>query len=124
MIGACFFYDTFPKGEHLFVVVAESAETPNWQICVNITTKRPNCDVSCELLKGEHPELTKPISVVHYSHAREFPSRLIDRLVRAQKLAPMNDAVLRRIQTAALGPDSRMKRPFQDSIRKQLGFPK
>jgi hypothetical protein len=123
MTGDCFFYDTFPNGEHLFVVLAPSVESPGWHICVNITTKRPNCDVSCELLKGEHPQLTQPVSVVNYSHARELPSGLTDRLTKAQKLPRLNEGVLLRIQMAALGENSRMKRRFQISIRKQLGLP-
>ncbi|HXR06809.1 MAG TPA: hypothetical protein VN765_05735 [Candidatus Acidoferrum sp.] len=122
MIGDCFFYDTFPKGEHLFVVLAASVETQGWYVCVNITAKRPNCDVSCELLKGEHPALIKPVSVVNYGHARELPSGLIDRLTGAQKHPKMDEGVLRRIQIAALGQNSRMKRRFQNSIRKQLGL--
>jgi hypothetical protein len=122
MIGDCFFYDTFPKGEHLFVVLAASMETQGWYLCVNITAKRPNCDVSCELLKGEHPQLTKPVSVVNYSQARELPSGLIDRLTTAQKLAKMDERVLWRIQRAALGENSRMKRRFQNSVRKHLGL--
>jgi len=106
----------------LFVVLAASMETQGWYLCVNITAKRPNCDVSCELLKGEHPQLTKPVSVVNYSQARELPSGLIDRLTTAQKLAKMDERVLWRIQRAALGENSRMKRRFQNSVRKHLGL--
>ena len=123
MIGECFFYDTFPNGEHLFVVLATSLEAPGWYVCVNITTKRPNCDASCELLQGEHPRLVKPVSVVDYGNARELPSGLIVRLAGAQKLPKMDERVLSRIQKASLAANSRMKRRFQNSIRRHLRLP-
>ena len=37
MVGSCFYYDTFPKGQHLFVVLAPSLEQEDWFLCVNIT---------------------------------------------------------------------------------------
>ena len=121
MIGECFYYDTFPNGEHLFVVLAPSLEQKGWFICANITTKRDGADTTCELYQGEHQELTSPISVVVYGQAREFPAPLIQRLTQSQNLPRIGDGLLLRIQRAALIDISRMKKKFQNAIRQHLG---
>ena len=120
MIGNCFYYQTPPRGEHLFVVVAPSLEKPGWFVCVNITTFRPDSDTSCQLLQGEHQEFVAPVSVVVYAEARELPPPLISRSMREQNLPKMSDPVLLRIQQSALRDDSRMKKKFQRAIQEYL----
>ena len=120
MIGNCFYYQTPPKGDHLFVVLAPSLEQKGWFVCVNITTKRQGADSSCELFQGEHQELTSPVSVVVYGQAREFPAPFILRLMQDQRLPQVSSDLLSRIQQAALGEVSRMKKKFQNAIREHL----
>lgn len=118
MIGECFFYDTPPNGKHMFIVLAPSMQKKGWFICTNVTEKRDGSDTSCELLQGEHPNLTKPISIVNYALTRELPLPLIARLIEAQQLPKMGEQPLLRIQQQALGDMSRMKKNYQDAIRK------
>lgn len=120
MIGKCFYYDTPPIGQHLFVVLAPSVEQKGWFVCVNITTRRTGSDTTCELYNGDHPNLTEPVSVVVYGQARELPLPLIERCLREQSLPSMSTNVLLRIQQGALVKSSRMKKKLQDSIRKHL----
>jgi hypothetical protein len=120
MIGNCFYYQTPPRGAHLFVVVAPSLEQPGWFVCVNITTLRPGSDTSCQLLQGEHQELAAPVSVVLYAETRELPPPLISRSMQEQNLPKMSDLVLLRIQQSALQDDSRMKKKFQRAIQEYL----
>ena len=94
--------------------------TKGWFVCVNITTKRENSDTTCELFQGEHQELASPISVVVYSHAREIPAPLIERLTQQQKLPRISESLLSRIQRSSLTDTSRMKKKFQNAIRTQL----
>ena len=119
MVGQCFFYDTPPNGEHLFVILADSLTSEGF-ICVNITEKHDESDATCELFQGEHPNLTKPVSVVGYGFARELPLRLIQRLIARQSLPSMKPDILKRIQNAALCDESRMKKGFQEAIQAQL----
>ena len=121
MVGDCFFYDTPPHGEHLFVVVAPSLERAGWFICTNISTLRTGSDTTCTLAAGEHGCLTNPVSVVIYSEARELPEALIERCCQRQALEPFNAALLTRIQNGALSGGSRMKKGFQKAVRAYLG---
>lgn len=120
MIGECFFYDTPPNDRHMFVVLAPSLEQRGWFICSNITEKREGCDTTCELLQGEHPNLTLPVSVVNYSLTRELPLPLIERETAKQRLQRMDGELLRRIQVGAIGASSRMKKGDQECIRRLL----
>jgi len=117
MVGRCFFYQTPPNGEHLFVILAPSGEQRGWYLCVNITTRRHGSDPACELRQGEHPNLTAPVSVVVYAEAREIPLPLIQRLIGAQELTPFNQQLIERMQAAALRDDSRLKIKYQKWIR-------
>jgi hypothetical protein len=116
MIGECFYYDTFPNDEHLFVVIAPSLTEENWFLCVNITTKREGSDTTCEICKGEHPNLTKPVSVVDYGRARELPLALIERLTKLQQLPKVGDDLLLKMQMAPLGETSRLKNAFKKAL--------
>jgi len=120
MVGKCFYHDTFPKGDHLFVVLAPSLEQEGWFICVNITTKRKGSDTTCELPQGCHQEMRNPVSVVLYAQARELPPALIERLTREQKIPDMPPETLSHIQTCAVSEDSRMRPLLKKGIVKQL----
>jgi hypothetical protein len=122
MVGTCFYYDTPPKGSHLWVVLAPSIDEPNSFVCVNVETRREKSDTTCLLLRGEHQEFTNPESVVVYAFARDLPIRLIDRLQKQQNFPKMGDDVLRRIQTASLTDDSALKNKFKKSIQRHLGM--
>jgi hypothetical protein len=122
MVGTCFYYDTFPKGQHLWVVLAPSVDEPNSFICVNLETKRDNSDPTCIVRQGEHPNLPKPESAVLYVFARDLPLRLISRLQTEQRIPKMSDALLLKIQTAALTDDSKLKIKFKKAIQKYLGI--
>jgi len=121
MVGECFYYETFPNDEHLFVVVAPILNKEGWFLCVNITTKRDGSDTTCEVHQHEHPNLSKPVSVVVYSQARELPIALIKRLTGEQQLPKMSDALLLRIQQAPLTDYSRLKKSFKNAIATYLG---
>lgn len=121
MVGQCFFYDTPPHGEHLFVVLAPSLEQAGWFICANISTLRTGSDLTCKLMAGEHGCLTNPVSIVIYAEARELPLALIERCCQRQALEPFAPALLARIQNGALSGGSRMKKGFQKAVRAQLG---
>jgi hypothetical protein len=116
MVGKCFYYDTFPNDEHLFVVVSPSLNREGWFLCVNITTKRDGSDTTCEVYQNEHPNLPKPVSVVVYGQARELPIALIQRLTETQQVPKMSDALLLRIQQAPLTDYSRLKKAFKNAI--------
>jgi hypothetical protein len=120
MVGSCFYYDTFPKGQHLFVVLAPCPEQQDWYVCVNITTKRVGSDLTCEILKGEHPNLSSPVSVVVYSEARESPARLIDRQKKQQQIPDVSAALLLKIQKSPLTEDSRLKKKYKRYIEEYL----
>lgn|ERR1039458_9946993 len=124
MIGECFYYDTPPKGKHLFVILAPNLEQKGWFVCANITTKKDNSettDTTCELYQGEHQELTSPVSIVVYAEARSMPPGLIKRLMGEQKLPPFEGDLLLRIQKSPLSETSRLKKGFQKSIKQHLG---
>jgi hypothetical protein len=124
MIGQCFYYDTPPKGEHLFVVLAPSLERKGWFLCANLTTKKDdseNTDTTCELYRGQHQELTAPVSIVVYREAREMPLPLIQRETQRQGLPKFEGALLLRIQTSPLTDASRLKKGFRKTIQKFLG---
>jgi hypothetical protein len=123
MVGQCFYYQTPPTGDHLFIVVAPSAEQNDWFLCVNITTKTSGSETTCELSRGEHPSLTAETSVVAYAWAREFPKTLIERHVAQQRLDAFKGSVLLKIQQAALLGTSRLPRKFQSAITKYLRGP-
>lgn len=122
MVGTCFYHDTFPKGQHLFVVLAPSIDEENSFVCVNIETKREQSDPTCLVSQGEHPNLTNPVSAVVYGLARDLPLRLIERLQNEQRLPQMRPDVLLRIQKAALTDDSRLKIKYKKAIQKHLGI--
>lgn len=121
MVGECFFYDTRPHGQHLFVVLAPSLERAGWFICANISTLRPGSDTTCKLLAGEHECLTNPVSGVIFAEARELPAALIERCCQGQSLRPFAPALLSRMQNSALSGGSRMKKGFQKAVRACLG---
>jgi hypothetical protein len=123
MIGQCFYHDTLPNGRHLFVVLAPDLEQKGWFVCANITTQKDdseNTDFSCVLRRGEHQELTAPVSIVVYAEARSMPPPLIKRLMGEQKLPPFEGDLLLRIQKAPLSDNSRLKKGFQKSIKQHL----
>ncbi|MEY2488566.1 MAG: hypothetical protein QOC70_508 [Verrucomicrobiota bacterium] len=119
MIGNCFFFATPPNGEHLFVVLAPSGN-PDAYVCVNITERDASSDTTCEVAQAEHAVLTKPVSIVAYAWARELPLRLIERLVKAQNLPTVSEALLLRIQRGGLSRTSRLKKGFQAAIAAHL----
>jgi hypothetical protein len=123
MVGECFYYDTPPKGKHLFVVLAPCLEKTGWFVCANITTKKDdseNTDTTCELYQGEHQELTSPVSIVVYSEARSMPPPLIQRLMGEQRLPPFTGELLLRIQKSPISGISRLKNGFKKSIQQYL----
>lgn len=122
MTGRCFYYETPPNDQHLFVVLAPSLDREDWFLCANITTKRELSDTTCELLAGEHECFTSPVSVVVYGQTRELPRRLIERLWDAQQLPALAPAILARVQRAPLTRLSRLKGAFQTAIRRHLGM--
>jgi hypothetical protein len=122
MVGSCFFFDTPPNGQHLFVVLAPSLEEPDSFICVNIETRRDKSDSTCLINEGEHPDLTKEVSAVVYQFARDLPRRLIERLQREQQLPNFSPQLLRRIQTAPLTDDSRLRNKYKTAIKHHLGL--
>jgi hypothetical protein len=122
MIGGCFYFQTPPHGQHLFVVLAPSLEQRGWFICANITTRREGSDTTCQLLPGDHPQIVAP-SVVLYAEARELPLPLVSRLMREQQFPKMDHPVLLRIQQAALGDDCRIKKKFRMAIQEYLRPP-
>ena len=125
MIGACFYYDTPPKGKHLFVILAPDLDQKGWFVCANITTKKndsENTDTTCELYQDQHQELTSPVSIVVYAEARSMPPPLIKRLMAEQALPPFEGDLLLKIQKAPLSESSRLKKGFQKSIKKHLGI--
>jgi hypothetical protein len=123
MVGQCFYYQTPPKGRHLFVVLAPDLENKGWFVCANISTKKEdNSDTTCELYQGEHQTLTSPVSVVVYAEARSMPPPLITRLMQQQKLPPFEGELLLRIQRAPLSETSRLKKGFKRAIERHLGI--
>jgi len=120
MVGKCFYHDTFPKGDHLFVVLAPSLQQEGWFICVNITTKRVNSDTTCELFQGCHQEMKNPVSVVCYAQARELPLALIERLTNEQEIPNVSPEILLHIQKCAVSEDSRMSHKLKRGVLQQL----
>ena len=120
MVGKCFYYDT-PGGAHLFIVLAPIPACEDSFLCVNISTKHPDSDATCELLAGEYVKLTKPVSYVVYRRARDLPVALINRLCAAQGLPDMPSQLLLRIQKAPLTPYSQLPKKWVNVIREYLG---
>jgi hypothetical protein len=123
MVGNCFYYQTPPAEDHLFVVLAPSREHADAFVCVNITARREGSDTTCELLRGEYQELTEPVSIPLYGFARELPLALISRLMREQQLPKIGDELLLRIQRAAALETSRMKKQYRRAVREYLNPP-
>jgi hypothetical protein len=122
VVGSCFFFDTPPNGQHLFVVLAPSLDEADSFICVNIETRRVSSDPTCLVNRGEHPNLTNEVSAVVYQFARDLPRRLIERLQREQQLQNVSPQLLRRIQTAPLTDESRLRNKYKQAIKTHLGL--
>jgi hypothetical protein len=120
VVGKCFYYQTPPQGEHPFVVLAPSSERGGHFICVNITEKREFSDTSCELARGLHCILKKPVSVVNFAMARDLPRALIERLTREQGFPDFSPDLLLRIQEAAIAEGSRLPFKFKEAIATQI----
>lgn len=120
VVGKCFYYDTPPKGQHLFVVLAPSDQEEGYFICANITEKRELSDTACELVFGCHPALTKPVSIVNYGMARSLPLCLIERLTKRRAIADFTGALLYRIQTIGIAEDSQLPNKFKIAVKAYL----
>ena len=120
MVGKCFYYDTPPKGSHPFVVLAPSAQEEGYFVCVNITEKRELSDTACELVRGCHPALTKPVSIVNYAMARSLPLSLIERLTKRHAIPDFTGALLCKIQTIGIAKDSQLPNKFKIAIEAYL----
>jgi hypothetical protein len=123
VVGLCFYYSVFRERDHLWVAIAPSLERKDYFLCVNVSTKRENSDVTCELNRGEHPGLTSESSIIVYAQAREFPRAMIKRLSTEQNVAEMPPNVLLKIQKAPLTETSRLPNKFKKSIKKHLSIP-
>jgi hypothetical protein len=122
VVGSCFFFDTPPNGQHLFVVLAPSPDEPDSFVCVNIETRRDKSDLTCLVNRGEHPNLPNEVSAVVYQFARDLPRRLIERLKREQQLPDASPQLLNRIQTAPLTDESRLRNKYKKAIKTHLGL--
>lgn len=123
MVGSCFYYSAFCERDHLWIAIAPIVERPEYFLCVNVSTKRENSDLTCELKRGEHPGLTSEASVIVYAQAREFPLAMIQRLSVEQKVAAMPAQVLLKIQKAPLNETSRLPNKFKKCIKAHLLIP-
>lgn len=107
--------------DHLWIVVTPP-NRDNEIAIVNMTTKRADSDLACEIAVGDHP-FVQHDTVISYADAQLVPHQLIESNVRKAVLptrAPVSRELLRRIQYGALASD-RTPIKVQDAIRQHLG---
>lgn len=107
---------------HVWVVIA-GPDDANRVVMVNFTTRRGNCDDTCVVQPGEHPNVTRD-SVIAYAGAWVVNKYTLDQAIalhKGQTLAPVSPALLSRIQMGALA--SIYASPIvQSAVRKHLGI--
>jgi hypothetical protein len=58
VVGSCFYYDTFPKGEHLFVVLAPVLDQDDMKSTIPFTMENPLWIAQTEgILSADETEL-------------------------------------------------------------------
>jgi len=106
--------------QHLWVVASNRTEDHRYVI-FNLTTKRPGCDLSCEVQTGEHPFVTRD-SVVAYERGQLVAITTIRRMQDLgfyQAMEPVSLHLLRRIQEGALISEHTLNK-LRDLIRLSL----
>jgi hypothetical protein len=106
--------DTFlmPKSsratEHLWVVITQPEPGASLAVCVSITTRRSNSELTVILYPGDHPFIRHE-SVVHYADAQILDLDHVQRALDAHisgivctQHQPCNQALLMRIQQGLL----------------------
>jgi hypothetical protein len=117
--------DTFTLGPsgHLWVVITHPEGPKGQFIMVNVTSLRSyTADTTCILHDGDHPFIHHD-SVIAYSDAEEwwvhgdcgYDDRLAQQMIEPN--APLNDAVLRRVQDGALTAHSWFKKKWKPRVQ-------
>jgi hypothetical protein len=117
-LGDAFLIDTPPKGEHLYIAIAQTSES-NY-LFVNVTTRRSNSEVSCILVPGlDVPSFIIHESVVAYQFAREMDVTELASLITSGSPIPkgsFSDAILERIQQGGLA-SKRLKNRYKTALK-------
>lgn len=108
---------------HLWIVLSEP-DGKNNVAAVNLTTRRPPCDDTCIVTRGEHPFVTHD-SVIMYQYARMWDyDILVDQVgkgtgVRAHRA--LSSDLLLRIQRGALS-SQHTPGPVLAAVQAMLGY--
>lgn len=121
-IGDAFLLSTPPNDKHLFVVIAP---TQNGKyLCVNVTSKRNNSDISCVLQQSDHPFI-KHDSVINYKKAREVePAVIQNQISRGNciQYQSVSSSVLKRIQEGGI-ISKKLKNKYKNYLNSLLNSP-
>ena len=99
-IGDTILIETPPNGEHLFIVITKICYT-TYVLCVNVTSKRDNSDLSCVIKPYEHSFIKKE-SVINYKDAIFPRVEELEKMLnsgKAKKLEPVSKELINRIIT-------------------------
>lgn len=119
--GATLLVPSGPQGQHLFIVLNDPREFPNYgkAVCVVVVPldsikSEIRYDTTCELPAGLHPFITRP-TFVNFSYARIEQVRHLLTMVDnglCTPHVPIDDAVVARIK-AGLAASPFTKREFK-----------
>ncbi len=123
-IGDTFLLPTPPQGNHLFFVIATTADG-NY-LCVNATSLRPSSDTACILKAGLGvPNFVVRDSAIAYKYAREISPAVYSGLVsNGQCIAKgsCSASILDQIQKGALA-SKQIAKKHKQTVKKFLGLP-
>ena len=117
-LGDAFLLSTPPNGEHLYIAIAQTSESD--YLFVNVTSRRPNSEITCVLLPSPGvPSFIVHESVIAYQFAREINAVELASLIAPGSPIPKgfcSVAVLAQIQQGGL-VSKRLKNIYKTALK-------
>ena len=121
-LGDAFLLDTPPTRQHLYIAIAQISED-NY-LFVNVTSRRPNSEISCILLPGaDVPKFIVNESVIAYQFAREINGTELAGLITPGSPIPKGTCssdILEQIQQGGLA-SKRLRNGYKTALKNFLG---